>query len=673
MKKFILALGAMSMMLASCSKDMGGNEVPTPWNPTGEGYVSFNVGLPSANGSKANDDFIDGTADEYRVEDIILVLFTGDKDGTEENAVLASAYNLSDQRTAFQTVGTATDQITSSTVSSPLVAQIQKSTLTGDKVYAFVILNDHQFVTVDQANANLLASNKLFVQDDVDPKAGHALTPGQSLKGWKFSELKKLALDESGRNFANSSFLMSNSPVATVKASQNWNGQLSTLVEFNKEMIKKDRQEALENPAAVINVERALAKVTCEFTSTGKLDNNDQISFKILGWDLDNYNAMGYITRNFNDVAKAGYNGEVSFFDAMSYISEYYTSGNYGYRFSSPLPIAIEGNKPFNTTVYRTYWGQDVNYHNVNTPAALTDGAPLNSREGQSLVIPELRASGTSYYCPENTFDVLHQTVRNTTRLVLAVEINGGDPFFTLQENAMYLYPEDPNAEGSIHKHLNAEVANRVNVRNWAKDYIAVELDQEGTWAEGLFSISFVDELTEADTEGKAYPKVNGKKYAKVVVNPQADLSKFQGATDEDRAIHRSTAIDTFIVQGLNLITQAYLANEYNLHYYTGGIAYYQALIKHFGDYETPWKMNEDMDNTIATIYGTTTAEKNFLGRYGMVRNNWYQLKVTGIRNIGSPVVPPLTDDPDDTVENYMSVHINILPWAIRVQDNIVL
>lgn len=680
MKKILyLSLAIAAMMAVGCNKEIGNN--PTPFDPAtaGDGFLAFNVATPTTPATKANDEFVDGSVDEYRVEDIILVLFTG---ANEDDATLASAYNLSEQRTAFGTVGSDKDQITSTTSNAALVAEIKRSTLSGDKAFAFVILNDHQFVRVEPSSADLYASSKLFVQSDAKPHEGNALTNETKLTGWTFAKFKKLALDESGRNFANASFLMSNAPVATEKASAGYNGELTTLVEFNKSSIKPTRQAALDAPACTINVERALAKVTCSFKSTGKLENNDQVSFKILGWDLDNYNLMGYITRNFNDNEIEGFNGEVNFGPTMKYISANYTSGKYGYRFSSPDPIAIsvEEGQPapaYNTNVYRTYWGQDVNYF---APAdykiegkALTYGAPLTSKENSSLDPKELRGSGTTYYCPENTFDIDHQTVRNTTRLVLAAELNNGEPFFTLQEHATTLYPDKADAPaGSIQKFLNDAVANRVNVRNWAANYIDGTIDQEGNWAEGLFTITFAKELTAAQTGAEARAAVPGMKYALVAVNPEAALSKFKGADDTAKAATRTAAIETFAAENLAVLSQHYLANSYKLYYFDGGVAYYQTLIKHFGDDETPWSADPAMSNTIDVIYGANK-DRDFLGRYGILRNNWYQVSVTGIRNIGFSVVPPLTDLPDDSVENYISVRINILPWAIRAQGNIVL
>ena len=125
--------------------------------------------------------------------------------------------------------------------------------------------------------------------------------------------------------------------------------------------------------------------------------------------------------------------------------------------------------------------------------------------------------------------------------------------------------------------------------------------------------------------------------------------------------------------------------------YYKGGLSYYDVRIKHFGaggtttaegetGCETPWFANIHDINSVEYVYqkwnnaGTSTdysvaeQEQNFLGRYGVLRNNWYNILVDGVREIGDPV--PRTPDgtPDDELEKYISVKIHILPWAVRTQ-----
>lgn len=56
------------------------------------------------------------------------------------------------------------------------------------------------------------------------------------------------------------------------------------------------------------------------------------------------------------------------------------------------------------------------------------------------------------------------------------------------------------------------------------------------------------------------------------------------------------------------------------------------------------------------------------LGRYGVVRNTWYQLIINKILGPGEPEIPEIPDEPDDTVEGYIQVEVNTLSWAVRTQ-----
>ena len=89
---------------------------------------------------------------------------------------------------------------------------------------------------------------------------------------------------------------------------------------------------------------------------------------------------------------------------------------------------------------------------------------------------------------------------------------------------------------------------------------------------------------------------------------------------------------------------------------YLRGVTYYIARVKHFGSL-TPWNSGES--------YGTDNVK--YLGRYGMLRNNWYDLTVGNVYGPGYPGVPPVDPtQPDDENEKYLSVSVKILSWAKR-------
>lgn len=79
-------------MLGSCSSsdDLNGGGNNTGSNQSGDGYVAFNINLPSQSGSSSragsdNDQFDDGTPNEYDVKDATLLIFEG---STESGATL---------------------------------------------------------------------------------------------------------------------------------------------------------------------------------------------------------------------------------------------------------------------------------------------------------------------------------------------------------------------------------------------------------------------------------------------------------------------------------------------------------------------------------------------------------------------------------------------------------
>lgn len=57
-----------------------------------------------------------------------------------------------------------------------------------------------------------------------------------------------------------------------------------------------------------------------------------------------------------------------------------------------------------------------------------------------------------------------------------------------------------------------------------------------------------------------------------------------------------------------------------------------------------------------------------------MVRNNWYDVEITSVKKLGSPVVPDVSGErgntSDDSKEKYLAFKINVLSWAKRTQKH---
>ena len=106
--------------------------------------------------------------------------------------------------------------------------------------------------------------------------------------------------------------------------------------------------------------------------------------------------------------------------------------------------------------------------------------------------------------------------------------------------------------------------------------------------------------------------------------------------------------------------------------YYNKGVTYYYtSLIKHFGDNPTEYESDADGNNEGGTAdEGAFYEEAKHLGRYGVLRNNWYELNITSVSGPGEPEIPE-PEDPDrpDGTHSFINAQINILSWAKRTQD----
>ena len=138
------------------------------------------------------------------------------------------------------------------------------------------------------------------------------------------------------------------------------------------------------------------------------------------------------------------------------------------------------------------------------------------------------------------------------------------------------------------------------------------------------------------------------------------DIKDSNGKTlvaDKDYSGKTGTEIVKEINDKLGLIDGAGHAEAMvGINTYLRGVTYYIARVKHFGSL-TPWNSGES--------YGTDNVK--YLGRYGMLRNNWYDLTVGNVYGPGYPGVPPVDpNQPDDENEKYLSVSVKILSWAKR-------
>lgn len=276
--------------------------------------------------------------------------------------------------------------------------------------------------------------------------------------------------------------------------------------------------------------------------------------------------------------------------------------------------------------LYRTYWAYDPNY------ASLVEG-DFTKLEGTTPA--SLTEVGKNAYCLENTFNVANMNQNQTTRVIVAAKLTmaGAE-----ESGDFYILDNDKN---TIFTKENAVKA--IKAEYLTNPAVVAALQDPTTG------------LNEGQSIGEADLTVNFDSKE----TTGGDLTVTEITISEDRkGDFKGGEIPAVLkADGNNDIIAAVNAGK-KVSYYKGGIAYYPVLIRHFDESQTPWNNAEYKNNG-----------NDYLGRYGVLRNNWYNIDVTAIKTIGSADVPDVYGTPDDPMESWISVEINVLSWAKRSQS----
>lgn len=262
-------------------------------------------------------------------------------------------------------------------------------------------------------------------------------------------------------------------------------------------------------------------------------------------------------------------------------------------------------------TFNRAHWGIDPNYNTISNNKKYTDDFNYKAKTYDFSGAGDATAPK---YCLENTFSLGHMYQNQTTRVIMKATyvpsgLTAGETFYMFDGKSGYF------TEGTLTTQISTAITNA-----------------------GYTAADFSLPLTDMKKAGKHLLTAN-------------DITKTSGSVEVN---------DEF----LGKVNAALgLSDNKKISTYYEGVSYYIARIKHFGDALTPWNPGDP-------TYGTgEDAKKKYLGRYGMVRNNWYELQVNSISNPGSPDVPEVNPDtPDDECDKYyINCSVRILSWAKRV------
>ena len=273
----------------------------------------------------------------------------------------------------------------------------------------------------------------------------------------------------------------------------------------------------------------------------------------------------------------------------------------------------------------RVYWGKDPNYDwDVLKQNDVTGDTKRGEEFNFITATSEINKAFTeSAYCLENTFNLANMYQGQTTRVIF---------------KATYTPKDDTGANLADGDGTFYTIGNMTTILNETKLMAAVN-----AVATPVLPAGYTIDYTNFKTEGSHVIKAEDIKNASgTVLDATATYDSKTGAQ---------------IVQEINDklgLKDGRDEAKVGINTYAKGVTYYIARVKHFGDalrWDSGEPYNEDNDK--------------YLGRYGMLRNNWYELKVGNVYGPGYPGVPPVDPtQPDDENEKYLSVSVKILSWA---------
>lgn len=425
--------------------------------------------------------------------------------------------------------------------------------------------------------------------------------------GQSYNDWNKNVLTPSVAELAASGdFYMANAPL-------NGTASPTTLVNIDNSKIypTKEKAETLES-AATVFVERGVAKMTVADPGTKTVMDKattDPTKSQVTfsNWALDITNKKTFAVHNIDGLSKD--------------FPDIWTTDR------------------FIGTNNRVYWGKDPNYD--KDELKLTDEAGENDKkrkdefnfiDATSKIDKDFTTTKNTnpVYCLENTFNLTNMYQGQTTRVIFkATYTPKDDKGNSLVETTDGTFYTIGNLTTILDK-TKLEDALTAAAKSVLPSGYKVEYTKLKT--EGSHVITLEDIKDPSDKPLVADKDYSGKTGDQIVAEINTKLGLKAGRPEE--------------MVGINT--------------YLNGVTYYIARVKHFGDALTKWNSGES--------YGDNNDK--YLGRYGMLRNNWYELTVGNVYGPGYPGVPPVDPTlPDDENEKYLSVSVKILSWAKRSQS----
>ena len=365
------------------------------------------------------------------------------------------------------------------------------------------------------------------------------------------------------------------------------------------------KEEAQANPATTIYVERGLAKVTMKDFETKGYSIGGGTTYAGATVKIEKWQLD--VTNNFTyPVHQIG-----GLSSATTGFADIWKTARF-----------FDGT---NSVFKRVYWGVDPNYNDAKYQTLANCKTAFKMIENKDVT--GAAGDANPQYCLENTFDLDNMKQGQTTRVVFKAVFTPKD--FKSKYTTFY------------------KIGNNTDI--WSQESL-----EEQIKTVALTAMKITD-----PTEQKKYGvkldatdnNISGEAGQHLITAGNITYNPGEGTSEGES----TSKVDQKVVNTIN--EKLGLSDAAGISTYLNGEAYYIARIKHFNEM-TPW--------TPGKAYDTDAA---FLGRYGVLRNNWYELSVNKVSGLGYPDVPEVKPTlPDDENDQYISVSVKILSWAKRSQ-----
>lgn len=377
--------------------------------------------------------------------------------------------------------------------------------------------------------------------------------------------------------------------------------------------IYRTKEEAHSKPGTTVHVERGMAKVTVGsdyFAAAGANATGNKYksdNVKINSWALD-------VTNNSSFPVHVTTGLKLGAILTGQTIPFYETIWNNVKKTTDRFVSQLTAEGAFK----RVYWGIDPNYSmDLSDLAKCKAQFTLAEANGTGVTWKNGSGSDKPLYCLENTFDIKNMKQGQTTRVLLKATYT---PSAVAKETDKTFFMIGNSSDIWTMTTLKAQIQSKA---------------EEALKTTTGVKVTLKDKLLEGGTH-------------------DLDATTIEIKSGEDDKTSE-------VIGQLNTKLGLNKTNGVGIKTYKNGESYYIARIKHFGDDLTPWNAGE-------VTYGTDNDK--YLGRYGVLRNNWYDLTIKSISGPGYPDVPEVKPtDSDDENDKYINVSVKILDWAKRSQD----